>query len=387
MKIVLTDQKNSWNLIKCESDLDFVSAVDFLNDEYKKTNEEQWSKESLKWKISGNTHVGKGIIFCAKLNNKTIGIISLTLKYINLCGKKVVVGELGDGYTSKKIYTNKPIKHYECDTFSEGINNNNDYIKKSIAGRLCAEVISWSENNGIYGIYGTPNDLAMRSWINRLNFRLINSANKKVIITATLFKIRFKLNKNILKVLGLLLNKLNSFFLAPYKFILKKYELNYLESNNLDIGVEYDELWSKYSKNERIEIIRDKKWLIWRYIAKPENNYKIITLKQSNVLVGWCVLNISYELDYKKITICDWVYLVNDHIWSAFICTILEKYEYQNSLVTYWEIEKSKISKKLFPMSYNYDDVNIIYKHTSVDMLYIDKRNFHTFMIGHSDNI
>jgi hypothetical protein len=386
---MLNSDGNTWDLIECKSDEDYDSAIIFLNHEYKKNNGEKWTRESFKWKNSHANPAGNGVTFCAKLNEKTIGILSLTLKILHYRGEDLLVGELGDGYTSKEIYTKKPVRHLKCNKPYTGIQNNSEYIKNSIAGRLCAEIINWANRNSVEAIYGTPNDIAIRSWINRMDFVLVNEekcVKKRIFITKKLIQTTFKVNPIIASLLANTFSILNLIFLFISHFKIKKYTIEEIKNNF--ILDEFDDLWNRYKKKRVNEIVRDKKWIKWRYKCDDEKSYKIFTLKNSNVLVGWCIVCVKESLDLRKITICDALHTVDDRLWSAFILNVMKKIDYQDAIVTYWIAEKSNnnfFNTSLF--SYAYGNIDIIFKRTCSNNNLFEKIDFDEFFIGHSDNI
>jgi GNAT superfamily N-acetyltransferase len=52
-----------------------------------------------------------------------------------------------------------------------------------------------------------------------------------------------------------------------------------------------DKLWMKASKLKNIMVIKDKKYLNWRYVAKPGNEYKRLIAKRQDEIAGFIVFN------------------------------------------------------------------------------------------------
>jgi hypothetical protein len=377
---------SKWNLIKCETDNDFDSAVKFLNSEYKKDNGSLWTRESLQWKLGSYNPAGKGVMFCAVLNNVTVGTLSLTLKIFYSDGKNILVGELGDGYTSKIIYKKTPIRHYECNGQYNGGEKNRYYIQKSIAGRLCAEIIDWAVENNVNFIYGVPNDLAIKSWCNRMNFEVLdfNNFRKQVLLTKQLFQKKIKLNHLSSALIGNVLDKLNYFLLFYEILNLRNYQIIEVKSDNDLLANDCNQLWATYRKYSDNEIVRNKLWLNWRYINSTETTYKVFTLRDADNLLGWCVIKIDKIGNYKNISICDSVFNTNTKIWNAFIFIILRKLDYQNSVVLFWSSGNKSLSN-LFG-KYAYGKVNIVCR--IINRYYtIDNLKLNQFFLGHSDNV
>jgi GNAT superfamily N-acetyltransferase len=56
-----------------------------------------------------------------------------------------------------------------------------------------------------------------------------------------------------------------------------------------------NEFWQKASELKKIMIVRDMKYLNWRYVEKPGNEYKIFAAKRQNEIVGYIVLKVVKE--------------------------------------------------------------------------------------------
>ena len=52
-----------------------------------------------------------------------------------------------------------------------------------------------------------------------------------------------------------------------------------------------DELWEEVSKQYRLLVVRESKYLNWRYVRKPHSNYVILTLERNYRIEGYIVLS------------------------------------------------------------------------------------------------
>ena len=50
-----------------------------------------------------------------------------------------------------------------------------------------------------------------------------------------------------------------------------------------------DELWDSIGQKEHLSLVRDRKYLQWRYLDHPQNDYRTFTLTQGGQAVGLCV--------------------------------------------------------------------------------------------------
>ena len=76
-------------------------VVAFLQGEFCPSDADPlWSVEYFRWKLGPNNPAGAGYVSLAMLDDKVVGIVSLTKKRLLLNGKPVVGCEVGDTYTS-----------------------------------------------------------------------------------------------------------------------------------------------------------------------------------------------------------------------------------------------------------------------------------------------
>jgi predicted N-acetyltransferase YhbS len=136
--------------------------------------------------------------------------------------------------------------------------------------------------------YGTPNDQSRHGFVNRLNAMEIGKVPilLKVIDWGNILKSRYKIPVFIGKTLGYVWEGITSRTSPP---------------KNADIEVEevfcFDErinkFWEKASQLKSIMIVKDMKYLNWRYVAKPGKEYKILIVKKHQVIVGYIVLKLK----------------------------------------------------------------------------------------------
>lgn len=136
-----------------------------------------------------------------------------------------------------------------------------------------------SKSDGVGFVYGFPNSKSVHGFLKHLNWHLLDPV-------PFIFK-PVKSGYFIRKILGNQIGSLLDFPLAFRKKI-------YLHTNSKIKPVEffdekYDALWQSFSSDINIAIIRDSKYLNWRYINKPNEDYKIAALYEGNLLRGFVV--------------------------------------------------------------------------------------------------
>ena len=110
-------------------------------------------------------------------------------------------------------------------------------------------------------------------------------------------------------------------------------------SQNNDIKVEQiysfdesmDKLWSKASEIKKIMIVRDMKYLNWRYVEKPGEEYKLFLAKRQQEVVGYLVLKFEIN-DITRGYIVDLLTLPGEDIFAeALIAKAIEYSQDENA--------------------------------------------------------
>ena len=52
----------------------------------------------------------------------------------------------------------------------------------------------------------------------------------------------------------------------------------------------FDSLWDEASRSHNITVIRDRQYLTWRYVEKPDDSYTILTAEREDRLLGYVIL-------------------------------------------------------------------------------------------------
>lgn len=136
--------------------------------------------------------------------------------------------------------------------------------------------------------YGTPNDQSRPGFVKRLSLMEICEVPRllKVVDWGIVLKSRYRIPVFIGKLLGSAWERMTG-----------------CVSLGKDIGIEIEEVfsfderidkfWEKASKMKDIMVIKDMKYLNWRYVAKPGKEYKILIAKKQQEIVGYTVLKVE----------------------------------------------------------------------------------------------
>lgn len=141
-------------------------AVAFLQGEFCPADADPvWSVEYFRWKLGPGNPAGAGYVSLAMLDDKVVGIVSLTRKRLLINGRMVIGGEVGDTYTSARVRRGtQPAMPSTLDPDPAS------FVNRSIFGRLASDARARAEADGIRVVYGTPNANAYPGWTKRLGY-------------------------------------------------------------------------------------------------------------------------------------------------------------------------------------------------------------------------
>jgi hypothetical protein len=143
------------------------------------------------------------------------------------------------------------------------------------------------ENDGVSFVFGFPNKNSFGGFVSKLGWKSLDPV-------PFLF-LPLNINYFIRRVKFLKFLKLPKFNFNNYI-----HQNDKLLINDLTLFTsEYDSLWDKFSSNISISVVRDSKYLNWRFIDNPTENYLIYSATYNDSLVGFIVINIKNKHDGK----------------------------------------------------------------------------------------
>ena len=244
------------------------------------------NKEYYEWKISDNPYC-PGYIYLEFKEGIVTGATTITPKKIACLGKELMAAELGDGFTHP------------------------GYRKQGIFSRCLTKCTEYAISEGAYIIYGTPNEQALAIETNlgypSCQYAKLKSMYKYFSINPLEQAFRRRFGR---KHLSKYLSHVYFYYLSFLSFIQKKKAV--LDPLTLEIKSmsqfedEVDGLWGLPRKDYVFFVIRDKKYLNWRFFSNPDQ-YTVLAAKTNNVLLGYIVLKISKNEDYCIGSICDFI--------------------------------------------------------------------------------
>lgn len=231
-----------------------------------------------------------------------------------------------------------------------------DYRGKGLFTNLAKSVYKEATENNVAFVYGFPNGNSVHGFKKKLGW---------VILDPVPFLIKPLNTKYFTKKLRFLK------FLPNLKLSFQKSINNsdylFIEENNFPDKV--NDLWKKYSKNIKVAINRDQNYLIWRFIEKPNENYKIVhCYSVENDYLGFVVFTIKdkhegkiayimeliYNLDQPDIGKLLLQYAINSIIEEKADCILAWSFEHSPSFSIFKRNRFFNLIEKLRPIELHF---------------------------------
>lgn len=290
-----------WSHFDADQLSNLPETVSFLNRNFGVEGTDLvWSEEYFKWKLGNSNPSGAGHLSIALCDGEVVGTMSITRKRVLIDGKLVVVGEIGDSYTSPAIRRRgRPVDLISYDS------NPNSYINKSVFGRLASETKLRAEANGIEIIYGTPNENAFPGWTKKLGYFEIDQQNFTYYVRPGAEGIvrQYPKLSSIRSILVPLDKMVTSLLKNCYRI-----NNNYLFEAVRPSFEEIDELWRCILPLSGFTFVRDAKYWKHRYVDRPSVDYTFFSIIRDDELCGILVARSYIAFDLKKIvSVAEWM--------------------------------------------------------------------------------
>jgi uncharacterized protein (DUF3820 family) len=137
-----------------------------------------------------------------------------------------------------------------------------DYRGKGLFTKLAYDVYQKAEDGKVVLVYGFPNGNSIHGFKKKLDWVVLDPVPFLIkALKSSYFTNRFKFLK----------------FLPNIKLSFKGYSKSnkYIVEEAFSFPERVNNLWESFSKNIMVAVNRDKAYLDWRYIDKPNENYRI----------------------------------------------------------------------------------------------------------------
>jgi hypothetical protein len=112
-----------------------------------------------------------------------------------------------------------------------------------------------------------------------------------------------------------------------------------------------DSFWEKASKLKNIMVVKDRKYLNWRYVAKPRNKYNIFIAKRQDDIVGYIVFYLEKNNRYRGLIIDLLTIPGEDYVGEALVSNAVARFKAEEASIIYcWMLRDTpyyRIFKKL----------------------------------------
>lgn len=206
-----------------------------------------------------------------------------------------------------------------------------DYRGRGLFIKLANDVYRKAEEGNVKLVYGFPNGNSIHGFQKRLAWEVLDP------VPFLIKPLRSKYFTNRISFLRFLPNIPLSF--SRFK---KSNEFN-LEFKN-EFPIEVDTVWNSFSKNISVSVNRNKAYLDWRYLSKPNEDYKIIhCYTHSGDYLGYVVYAVKVKHGGKIGYLMELVYDLNNEKAGALLLrkAIAEMKKQNADCILSWCLEHS----------------------------------------------
>lgn len=216
-----------------------------------------------------------------------------------------------------------------------------DYRGKGLFIKLAEDVYKKASKAGVSLVYGFPNGNSIYGFKKKLEWEVLDP----VPFLIKPLKTRYFSNKiSFLKFLPNINLSFNVFSVSK-DFIVKE---------SLSFPVEVNDLWQSFSKNIKVAVNRDKEYLDWRYIKKPNEDYKIVhCYDNSEKFLGFIIFCVKDKHEGRVAYIMELIYdLEHPKAVSQLLNYAIKEIKKENAdLILAWCFDHSP-NYKTFKTSY-----------------------------------
>lgn len=225
-------------------------------------------------------------------------------------------------------------------------------------GRFLAQETT---KRGIDFWYGFPNKLAHSGhlkygWFDVCNVPLlIKPVNAKKAIQVFLdnykkvkFLTRYRIARDTITFILRIILASVTFFPRFFIRIENKCTYKHFEIEKIKLfDVRIDDLWEKVSNKYHILVVRNRRYLNWRYLEKPNANYEIFIALKNNEVLGYMILKSKNENELKIGYIVDIFALPSDNIViQSLISKAIEYFKDEKvDLIGCWMLKNGKCTR------------------------------------------
>lgn len=245
-------------------------------------SEQRTRNEWMKWWhwMYKENPAGDGLIWLAEANGQIVAHHALIpVRY--KVGEKIVLGSWGmDAMTHK------------------------DFRRQGIFETISNELLANAARIGIDIETGFPNKFSFPGLTNKLGWRKVTSTSVALIPFSWENTLRMKVNNKLISKITA--SGASIIYKAYYRNHRASWSHNLITTNITHFDDRFDKLWLKVASQFPIMVVRDKKYLNWRYKI-PGTQYVTLTAEKDSEIQGYLILKNDIFKDTKVSTIFDMI--------------------------------------------------------------------------------
>ena len=184
---------------------------------------------------------------------------------------------------------------------------NTKYRRQGVRVKLREKIINEAKNRGWLLFFSFPNKIAYLGAIKRGYLDVCKiSTLLRVLQPREISQVIKNEQGMVIGTAVNIISRLNLLRFSKTTKILSKNDLNIVEEKDFDES--YDDFWERVSQYLNIAIIRDRKYLNWRYRDNPVYQYTVYMVRKNDQLLGFTILG-SYKEKYKAGKILEFLVL------------------------------------------------------------------------------
>ena len=241
-------------------------VIEFFNREFPDPSGSLMTEDFFLTKIASPGAVLQGYMTVAIDRGVVVGCCSAVVKNFRVNHHEVKIVEIGDTFTSSDYRRNCFFK-----SPYPGTTSNDDYLNKSIFGRLATETLDRARAGGAVYVYGTPNTQAKLSWVGRMGFKLVDGGFTVRISSPHASHKKFSSSAFLRSIASIYL-RITLTFSGLRTFC---YKLNLMPKNSY---IPVDGPLVEINFENCLTIINSDQWVKNRFLLNSDKDYKVVKI-------------------------------------------------------------------------------------------------------------
>ena len=293
---------NTWTVRAVDDLADDIleKAAVFLQSFLAEAADPVWSADYFRWKLGEANPAGRGFMTVAVYNGDVIGVTTITRKRMWDGQEQVAAAEIGDTYSHPDFRRKGRAMHPYPQT-----GESDEYLSRSVFGRLVTETQERAEAAGISLIYGTPNANSMPGYTKRLRFFDYESHYNQLFVRPGSAAIVRRWPT--LQPLQTLLYSLERPYAKASRRLFNSRGRWHVQEIQ-EVGDEINAWWQRLRTQNRFGLLRDAAYFRHRFLQNPLARYRVWAVHQAGAICGVFVTRTMTRADGRRVCyLADWL--------------------------------------------------------------------------------